>query len=92
MINIEEMKNRTENFIDKFEKIQDEMKIADGTIGTWYESLDEDYDLVFMRVALMGLVVAITDKEWCPVFYYLEDEDWTIGDVLGGYLDLYFKR
>ena len=92
MINIEEFKAKVAVFTDRYEKIQEEMKASGGENGTWYESLDEDYDLVFMRVALVGTVVAITDKDWTPVFYYLEDEDWTVGDVLGGYLDLYFER
>ena len=92
MINIEELKDKTSNFIEKFEKIQEEMRAAEGTVGSWYESLDENYDLVFIRVALLGLVASVCDKDWTPIFYYLEDEEWTIGDLMGGYLDLYFER
>ena len=92
MINIEELKEKSSNFIEKFEKIQEEMRAAEGTVGSWYESLDENYDLVFIRVALLGLVASVCDKDWTPIFYYLEDEEWTIGDLMGGYLDLYFER
>ena len=81
------------NFLDKYEAIEAEMNSNDSGKTSFYESLDENYDLVVIKAPVVGEVVAITDKSWTPIFYYMEDEDeFTIGDLICGYLDLYFKR
>ena len=79
------------SFIEKYALAKAEYEAADGDLGIWYESLDENYDIVFFRLQIVGAGVAVVDKNTCPMFYYLENDEieWNPGDVLLGYLELY---
>ena len=88
---VEAKKEKTVNFIEKYALAKAEYEAADGDLGIWYESLDENYDIVFFRLQIVGSGVAITDKYTRPEFFYLKDDEveWKDVDVLLGYLELY---
>lgn len=79
-------------FVQAYEELRSEIQNGDGTKTFFEKTLDEDYDLVIIESPVVGEIVAITDSAMNAIFYYLEDDEWTIGDLIGGYLDLYFKR
>ena len=86
-----EIIKKVQNFLDAYERVMEEKESDESERISFYESLDENYDLVVLRVPIVGDVVSIADKDWIPIFYYIEEDEWTIGDLIGGYLDLYTK-
>ena len=92
MINAIDVAEKMSNFVEKYAEVTAQKEAGGPEQLSYYESLDENYDLVILEAPIVGTIVAITDNVWTPIFYYLEDDEWTLGDLIGGYLDLYYKR
>ena len=89
----EELKEKVSNFIERYYDLMDTFEEADDDVKGVSIQIDETYQLRYEIVDIIGnTVIAIHDTELGEsVLWYTLDEDYTLGDLVGGYLDLVFR-
>ena len=84
----EMIKEKSSKFIERYFLVLGALENADDKLSVSVV-LDDKYELAVM---CNGKLIAIVEQETKePVLYYCDEDDWTLGDVLGGYLDFWFK-
>ena len=91
MINFEDMRTKVDAIIEAYSKVEDLMGRDDSKAAAVEVPIDETYSLVAVRGGEAMFIVDGTNRDHI-VLDYLPDDEWTPGDVIGGYLDLYIER
>ena len=90
-INEQELQRKTADLCRAYNAVKEKAK-EHLTGGEFYveERIDENYLLVvsFKNGEQYSIVGNSYELEFC----YFEEDQWTFGDLLGGYLDLYYQR
>lgn len=90
MINVDIVCEKTIAFTEAYRKVSeivsDEETVQDLAVG---ERIDENY---FLVSAFGGEFWAIAQNDNTLIFWYGPDDDFTFGDMLGGYLDLVLDK
>ena len=88
MIDFEDMRVKTNAIVDALKNIAELLGHNDDKTVAFEVPIDETYSLVAVRG---GEVVLIVDGD-DVVMDYVPDDEWLVGDVVSGYLDLYFTE
>lgn len=88
MIDFEDMRAKTNAIVDALKNIAELLGHNDDKTVAFEVPIDETYSLVAVRG---GEVVLIVDGD-DVVMDYVPDDEWLVGDVVSGYLDLYFTE
>ena len=88
MLNSLETKTRAIKFIDRYYLALSYLENATDKLSVSI-AIDDKYDLAVMCNGKLIAIVEHETKE--PVLYYCDEDEWTLGDILGGYIDLYNK-
>ena len=87
-MNFDELRNKVDMIISAYEKVEAALGFNDDKAVAVEAQIDETYSLVAVRG---GEAMFIMSGDGI-VLDYIPDDDWTPGDIVGGYLDLYFTR
>ncbi len=92
-MNKDELKEKVSNFIEKYYDMMEAFETEEEDVRGISIMIDETYQLRYEIVDIIGnAIIAIHDVELGePIMWYSLDEDYTLGDLVGGYLDLVFK-
>ena len=91
MINVEQISEKTVAFVCAYEEVgkmvyanelNHEIAVA--------ARIDEQYALVSAFNGDFWAIAKVEGNELA--FWYGPEDEWTFGDLLGGYLDLYFEK
>ena len=88
MNNFDEVRTKVNNIVEALEQIAMLLGRDDDKAAAFEVRIDESYSLVAVRG---GDVLCIMEGD-LVVMDYVPDDEWTIGDIVGGYLDLYFTK
>lgn len=86
--NFEDVRARVNIIVEALEQIAMLLGRDDNKAAAFEVQIDENYNLVAVRG---GDVLCIVEGD-NVVMDYVPDDEWTIGDIVGGYLDLYFTK
>lgn len=88
----DEIKGKVTNFIEKYYDMMETFESGGEDVKGVSIMIDDTYQLRYEVVDIIGnAIIAIHDVELGePVMWYSLDEDYTLGDLIGGYLDLTF--
>ena len=89
----EDLKEKVSNFIEKYYDMMETFESENEDVKGVSIQIDETYQLRYEIVDIIGnAIIAIHDTELGEaVLWYTLDEDYTLGDLVGGYLDLVFR-
>ena len=91
MINFEDVRTKVDAIIEAYSKVEDLMGRDDSKAAAVEVPIDETYSLVAVRGGEAMFIVDGENRDHI-VLDYIPDDEWTPGDVIGGYLDLYIER
>ena len=86
--NFEDLRTKVNQIVEALEQIAMLLGHNDDKAAAFEVPIDETYSLVAVRG---GDVLCIVEGD-NVVMDYVPDDEWTIGDIVGGYLDLYFTK
>lgn len=88
MINFEEMRNKVDAVVKAMEKVETALGFDDDKTAAVEVPIDETFSLVAVRGGEAWFIM-----EGKEIRYdFIPDDDWTYGDIVGAYVDLYFER
>ena len=87
-MDFDEVRTKVGNIVEALEQISMLLGRDDAKTAAYEVRIDETYSLVAVRG---GDVMCIVEGS-NVVMDYVPDDEWTIGDIISGYLDLYFTR
>lgn len=85
-MNFDEFREKINNIVSALEQIMMLLVRDDDKAAAFEVQIDETYSLVAVRG---GDVLCIVEGD-NVVMDYVPDDEFTIGDIIGGYMDLYF--
>ena len=86
-----DLQKKSENLFRAYTEVKKKVEESlDGKEFYVEEPIDENYILI--ASFKNGEQYSIVDKEYNLQFCYFDEDDWTIGDLVGGYLDLYYEK
>lgn len=84
-MNFDELRTKAEAVIKAYEQIEELLGQNDDKAAAIEVQIDETYSLVAVRG---GAAMFILEGDNI-VLDYIPDDDWTPGDIIGGFIDLY---
>ena len=91
MINFEDVRAKVDAIVEAYSKVEDLMGRDDSKAAAVEVPIDETYSLVAVRGGEAMFIVDGANRDHI-VLDYIPDDEWTPGDIIGGYLDLYIER
>ena len=88
LLDFEEIRNKADAIIEAYSKVEDLLARDDSKTVAVEVPIDETYNLVAVRGGEAMFIVDGVNHDHI-VLDYIPDDEWTPGDVIGGYLDLY---
>ena len=85
-MNFDDFREKINNIVSALEQIMMILGRDDDKAAAFEVQIDETYSLVAVRG---GDVLCIVEGN-NVVMDYVPDDEFTIGDIIGGYMDLYF--
>lgn len=85
-MNFDDFREKINNIVSALEQIMMLLVRDDDKTAAFEVQIDETYSLVAVRG---GDVLCIVEGD-NVVMDYVPDDEFTIGDIIGGYMDLYF--
>ncbi len=86
-MNFDEIRAKAEAVIKACEQIEELLGQNDDKAAAIEVRIDETYSLVAVRG---GAAMFIMEDDNI-VLDYIPDDDWTLGDIIGGFVDLYVR-
>lgn len=84
-MNFDEVRTKAEAVIRACEQIEELLGKNDDKAAAIEVQIDETYSLVAVRGGAAMFVLEGNNI----VLDYIPDDDWTLGDIIGGFIDLY---
>ena len=88
MINFDEMSNKIDLIVKAMKTIETALGFDDDKCVAVEAPIDETYSLIAVRGGEAWFIM-----EGQEIRYdFIPDDEWTYGDIIGAYVDLYFER